>query len=253
MQESIRCKIDYIIAAFILAGGIALGGYFIGNSFLKTRLQDRYVTVKGVSEREVAANLAIWNITIKATGNNLNEVNNKINTDRNTVMDFLIKQGFQTDEVEIGSYLVTDLLAQTYRNTTSEEFRYIINATIILKTSKVELVRKVTQLQNLLVQQGVAIGAEGYDGLSYEFTKFNEIKPEMLEEAIKNARKAALKFAEDSGNEIGSLKRANQGTFTISSADGGDRNDEYSNSQAEKKSIRKKIRLVTTLEYCFKE
>ena len=64
MQESIRCKIDYIIAAFILAGGIALGGYFIGNSFLKTRLQDRYVTVKGLSEREVAANLAIWNITI---------------------------------------------------------------------------------------------------------------------------------------------------------------------------------------------
>jgi hypothetical protein len=253
MENTIRFKMDRVLSALILAAGIALAGYFMGDAFLRARLQDRYVAVKGLSEREVTSDLAIWPISIKATGNNLTEVNNKIELDRATVIDFLIAQGFKAEEVEIGNYLVNDLLAQTYRQNSSEDFRYIINATIILKTSNVELVSKVSRLQNLLVQKGVVLGNESYEGVSYEFTKFNEIKPEMLAEAIKNARKSANKFVEDSGNKLGYLKRANQGTFLITALDGGDGPDEYSNAQAAKKSIRKRIRLVTTLEYFLKD
>lgn len=251
-------KIDRVIAAFILAIGIALSGYFIGNAFFKSKSLDRYITVKGLSEKEVVSDLATWPITIKATGNNLTEVNNKIESDRNTLVSFLIEQGFKQEEIEFGNYLVTDLLAQTYRNNNSEEYRYIITSTTVLKTSNVELAKKVTKLQNLLVQKGIALGSEGsnssdYSGPSYDFTKFNDIKSEMLEEAIKNARKSAEKFAEDSDNKLGSLRKANQGVFLISAADGGDGTDEYANSQLAKRSIRKKIRLVTTLEYSLKD
>lgn len=253
MQPTAEIRIIHIIAALLIAAGIALAGYFIGNTVLKAHLQDRYVIVKGLSEREITSDFAIWPINIKATSNNLTEANNKIELDRNTVITFLINQGFKEEEIEIGSYTVTDLLAQTYRNNSSEEFRYIINANIILRTTKVELVNKTTQLQNLLVQKGVVLGNEGYEGLSYEFTKLNEIKPEMLAEAIKNARKAAEKFAEDSGNKIGFLRKANQGMFSISPTYGGNGADEFSNTQAAKKSVRKKIRLVTTLEYFLKD
>lgn len=253
MQNFIGFKFERIIAALIFAIGIASAGYFIGDSFLKARLQDRYVVVKGLSEREVTANLAIWPITIKATGNKLAEVNDKIELDRNTVIEFLTKQGFKEEEIEIGNYTVTDLLTQTYRNNTSEDFRYIINANVILRTANVELAKKVTQLQNLLVQKGVVIANEGHEGPSYEITKFNDIKPEMLEEAIKNARKSADKFAQDSGSKIGSLRKANQGIFLISPAGGEEGTDESSNSYAARKSVRKKIRLVTTLEYFLKD
>ncbi|CAK6519382.1 hypothetical protein [Rickettsia helvetica] len=110
---------------------------------------------------------------------------------------------------------MTDLLAQSYRNNNSEEYRYIITSTTILKTSNVALAQKVTKLQNLLVQRGIALGSEGYNpsdynGPSYIFTKFNDIKPAMLEEAIRNARKSAEKFAVDSGNKLGFLRKANQ-------------------------------------------
>jgi len=258
MQLNTSFKVDRIIAAMVFAGGIALAGYFIGNSFLKARSLDRYVIVKGLAEREVIADRAIWPITIKATGNNLNEVNDKIELDRKIVINFLIQQGFKEEEIEIGNYLVTDLLAQAYRNNTSEAFRYIINATVILKTSNVDLTKKVLQLQNLFVQKGVVLGPESnssqdYNGAFYEFTKFNEIKPEMLAEAIKNARKSAEKFAEDSGNKLGPLRKANQGVFLISSEDGCESPDEYNNSQTAKRSVRKKIRLVTTLDYSLKD
>ncbi|KAJ6644811.1 Replicative DNA helicase [Pseudolycoriella hygida] len=152
----------------------------LGDSKYLLIFLQRYVTVKGLSEKEVVSDLAIWPISIKVTGNNLTEVNNKIEVDRNT------------------------------------------------------LAQKVTKLQNLLVQKGIALGAENeeysnsnYSGPTYEFTKFNDIKPEMLEEAIKNARRAAEKFAQDSGSKLGYLKRANQGVFLISPADGSGGGEEY--------------------------
>ena len=253
MTEPTSFKFSRITSAFIFAGGIVLAGYFISNSLLKARLHERYVIVKGLSEREVVADLAIWPIIIKATGNNLTEVNTKIEEDRDKVIKFLVEQGFKENEVEMGNYIVTDLLAQTYRNDTSQEFRYIINATIMIKTPEVELVKKVTQLQNLLVQSGVALGNNEYNGPFYEFTKFNDIKPEMLKEAIKNARKSAETFADVSGSKIGLLKNANQGMVVITPSDGGSNGtDEYTNAQ-EKRSLRKKIRVVTTLEYFLKE
>jgi hypothetical protein len=251
MHENIRFRVDRVMAAVIFATGITLAGYFIGNSFLKTRLQDRYVTVKGLSEREVISDLAIWKITIKATGNDLSKVNNKITSDRNILTNFLVKQGFKEEEIEIGNYVVTDLLAQRYRDNSAKDFRYIINATTLLKTSNIDLVRKVTESRSLLVEKGIVIDDE--NGPFYEFTKFNDIKQAMLEEAIKNARKAANKFAEDSGNKLGLLRKASQGTFLIRPAIESEGDDEYSSRQAARMSIPKKIRLVTTIEYSLKD
>jgi hypothetical protein len=253
IQKNPKFKFDRILSAFIFATGIILAGNLISNSLLKARLQDRYVTVKGLAEREIVADFAIWPIIFKATGDNLGTVNDKIELDRSTIINFLISHGFKQEELEVGSYLVTDLLADSYRTDKSEERRYIITASITLKTSNVELVKKTTQLQNLLVQKGIILGNQVYDynGPIYEFTKFNDIKAEMLAEAIKNARKAAEQFVKDSGDTLGLLKKGNQGIFLISAADreveGGSQS--YEQGQAAQRSIRKKIRLVTTLEY----
>jgi hypothetical protein len=241
-----KFKFTNIVIALIVSTGIALAGFFVGNSFLKAKLLDRTVLAKGLSERKVTSDLAIWPIMIKTTGNNLADVNAKI--------EFLISQGFTADEITLGNFLVKDLLAQDYRSTAAESYRYIITANIMLKTDKIEQVTKANQQQNILAQKGVILGMEEYNaGPFYEFTKFNDIKTEMLSEAIKNARVSAEKFAADSDSKIGELKKANQGTFLISPSDGTESNDEYGNSQAARKSVGKKIRVVTTLEYYLKD
>ena len=231
---------------FLLACGITLAGYYIGNSILKFRMFERQVSVKGLAEREVMSDLGNWTIISKVAANNLAEGYSKIEADKASIVDFLIKEGFEKSEITYGNYTVTDLLAQSYRQNNSEDFRYIINSPVILQTSKVTLLQKAAQSQSDLTQKGVIFENEGP---FYEITKFNDLKPEMLAEGIKNARNAAEKFANDSGSRIGNLKKANQGTFIIGPPGASESENSYDNIQNTKKSLRKKIRVVTTLEY----
>lgn len=239
-----------IIASFLLALGIIISASLIGNSLLKIKLLDRSVVVKGLAEKEVKADLAIWPIIITSTGNNLSEVNKKIETDRSVVMNFLVAQGFSKDDITIGDYKLNDLMANGYRDSNVQNARYIINATVVLKSSDVYLVDKISKSKNLIVQKGVVFANDNNgDGEPYyKFTKFNDIKPEMLTEAIQNARLSAEKFANDSGSKVGKLKKANQGVFSINPTIQSS-SDEYTNSRVVTKSINQKIRVVTTLEY----
>jgi hypothetical protein len=239
-----------IIASFIIAAGIIISASLVSNSFLKARLLDRTVIVKGLAEKEISADLAIWPITIAATGNNLSEINKKIETDRATIISFLVDQGFNKEDISLGNYQLNDLMINSYRDSNIQNARYIINATIVLKSKDVDLVDKVSKNKNLIVQKGIIFGTDGNNNGEpyYEYTKFNDIKPEMLTEAIKNARLSAERFANDSGSKVGQLKKANQGIFAISPALQTS-SDDYLNNQMASKSINKKIRVVTTLEY----
>lgn len=239
-----------IISSFLLALGIIISAALIGNSFLKVKLLDRSVVVKGLAEKEVNADFAIWPISIAATGNNLSEVNKRIEGDRSIIINFLVTQGFSKDDIMIGDYKLNDLMANGYRDSNIQNARYIINATVVLKSNNVYLVDTVSKNKNLLVQKGVVFAndSNGDGEPYYEFTKFNEIKPEMLTEAIQNARSSAEKFANDSGSKIGKLKKANQGVFSINPTIPSSF-DEYTNARMATKSINRKIRVVTTLEY----
>lgn len=241
-----KCR-GRIIASFLLAIGMIISASLVCNSFLKAKLLDRSIVVKGLAEKEVNADLAVWPIAITATGNALSEVNKKIEYDRSIVMNFLATQGFSKDEITLGDYKLSDLMASSYRDSSIQNARYIITATIILKSNDVHLVDQVSKQKNLLVNKGVTL-ANADDDPYYEFTKFQDIKPEMLTEAIKNARSSAEKLATDSGSKVGKLKKANQGVFSITSITPFS-SDEYTNVRMGAKSIGKKIRVVATLEY----
>ncbi len=232
---------------FLLAGGIALAGFSLGDSILKSKLLERQVSVKGLAEREVMSDYSTWTITDNVTGGDLLACYSKVESNKNLIIDFLVQKGFNKDEISLGNYRVTDRLANSYREPgVTEEFRYTINFPITLRTSKVELVEKTSQSQSELTQKGIVFDNEGP---YYAFTNFNDLKPEMLSEGIRNARVAAEKFASDSGSRVGQLKKANQGTFIIGPVDSVDAGSEYDNAYYAKKSLRKKIRVVTTLEY----
>ena len=78
-----------LAAAAVLAVGVAAAGSFVGDGFMRARLGDRFVTVKGLSEREVKADLALWPIRFVATGDDLGQAQAKIAADARAVADFL--------------------------------------------------------------------------------------------------------------------------------------------------------------------
>ncbi len=217
-----------------------MAGYFIGKGFYKSRMANRYVTVKGLSEKNVKADLASWVISFSATGDYLLAVQEKIDKDRKQVINFLKRNGLQEDEYSPGSLTVTDLLAKSYRSKDVRSNRFIIKGSVSILTDKIGLISSIHEKLGDLVSSGVVLVDS--DKASYLFTKLNEIKPAMIAEATENARKAAEQFAKDSGSDVGGIRRANQGIFLILPRYG-------KHSYQESEQIDKKVRVVSTIEY----
>ena len=231
-----------IIAAVILALGLALGGWFGGQGLVQSRLGDRSVSVKGLSEREVKADLALWGLRFVATGNDLKETQVEIKRNADNVIRFLRSHGFSEDDIERQAPQVTDRLAQNW-SSGQVESRFIIAQQIVLRTTDIDRVVKANSESSALVDQGVVLSNEyGPVRPSYLFTGIAALKPEMIEEATKRAREAAETFAADSGSSLGGIRRAWQGQFEILPRDA-------TPGTQEAEQVMKTVRVVSTIEY----
>lgn len=230
----------WILEAVILSLGLWLGGVSIKDGIYKFVEGNRTVTVKGLAEQEIAANKVTWPLMYKQVGDDLPTLYNKINSTNQTIVEFLKKKGVQESEITINAPEIIDLQAERYRSTQIMH-RYNVTAVITVTSNQVDLIRKLINEQGELLKQGIAITNDDYRyNVQYEFTALNDIKPMMIEEATRNARAAAEQFAEDSDSDLGKIKSATQGQFTISDRDA---NTPYI----------KRVRVVTTITYSLED
>jgi hypothetical protein len=229
------------LAALLLATGITAGGYLIGRGFRESRAGERFVSVKGLAEREVKADLAVWPLRFVATSNNLAEAQAKIAADTGQIIAFFGASRIGRDAIEVRSLEVTDLLAQPFRSGPVES-RFIVAQTLAIRSAEVDRIAQTSQRLGELVEAGVVLSTEGQQGPFYLFTRLNDVKPPMIAEATRNARAAAEQFAADSGSRIGGIRRASQGLFQILPRDEAPGADEA-------KQIDKRVRVVSTVDY----
>jgi hypothetical protein len=235
------------VLGVLLALGLIIGGWVLGSEIKATRLGDRYVTVKGLVERNVKSDLVIWPLTYKEAGDELGALYAKTEADKKTVLQFLSDQGIQSTEIELGIIRVVDTQANEYGGGTRAPHRYIVEQQITVHTSRVDQVAAAAQKTLQLLQKGIVLGGNPGQGLAYKFTGLNAIKPDMITEATRNARAAADRFAADSGSKVGSIRTANQGVFSILPADqAGDGAEGGFGADA---SLMKTVRVVTSVEY----
>ena len=227
----------YYWEAAIIALAIVVFGSFIQNSLARFVNKERVVTVKGLSEREMPADKVTWPLVFKELGNDPAEIYRSIERKNEVLVSFLQKQGLGTEEIMVNAPDIKDRFADSWSQQQITN-RYVATSVIIVTSSKMELVRSIMQKQAQLMKMGIALITEDYgkNTVKYEFTRLNDIKPEMVEESTKNARATAEKFAEDSDSELGKIRRATQGQFTISDRD---------NNTPHIKNIR----VVSTIEY----
>lgn len=248
MADKENSRLDLAPLGLFIALGLVIGGWILGSQIKATRLSDRYVTVKGLVERKVKSDLAIWPLTYKEAGDDLTSIYAKNDADKKTVLQFLTDQGIQEPEVELGIVRVVDTQAQEYGGGNRAPHRYIVEQRITVRTSRVDQVAAAAQKTSILLQKGIVLSGDPGQGLTYKFTGLNSIKPDMITEATRNARAAADRFASDSGSKVGSIRQANQGVFSILPEDqGGDGGEAgYSNGDS---SIMKTVRVVTSVDY----
>ncbi len=232
-----------VAASAILAVGLTLGGWFVGHGFAAGRSADRFVTVKGLAERPVSADLALWPIRFVRTGDDLGQVQSAIERDTHLILAFLARHGIDTTQVQRQSLQVTDVMANAYRSG-AVGARFILTQQLMVRSTLPDTVLAASQQVGELVQAGVVLTNEGGfgNGPTYLFTKLNDFKPAMIGEATANAREAAEQFAGDSRSRLGGIRRATQGFFSILPRD-------QAGGISEESQIEKTIRVVTTIDY----
>lgn len=227
---------SWIKEAAIIAIGLCMLGLSINSAIRAFVNKERVVRVKGLAEMEVEANKVTWPIAFKEVGNDVQQLYKSINEKSKVVVAFLKENGIADSEISVNPAEVVDMDAERYSNN-NNQYRYISTSVITVTSTNVKLVRKLISEQTALLQKGVVVTGSDYRyNVNYEFTGLNDIKPGMIEEATKNARAAAEKFAKDSDSKLGKIKRANQGQFSIYDRD---INTPYI----------KTVRVVTSIDY----
>lgn len=227
--------------AFVLGISLFLGlsslGFLLANAAISYKEYERTVTVKGLSEQEFMADIVIWPVQFTLADNNLQALYANIDNSTQTIIQFLTEQGINRDDISLTSPAITDKSAQQYGGNQRAEFRYTGMQTVTVYSDDIEAVREVMSKLSELGKEGIVLTGNNYQSQTeYLFTRLNEIKPDMIEEATRKAREVAEKFADDSDSSLGKIRRASQGQFSISPRDN---NNPHI----------KKVRVVSTIEY----
>ncbi len=230
---------EFAILGLLLALGLALGGYFVGHGLLKARSADRFVTVKGLSERQFPANLVLWPIVFTVTADDLETLQRRLDDGAAKIQSFL-GDDFPADEISVSAPRVMDRQGQGMAGQQVRLERYSAETTVTVRTGRIAEARAAMARSGTLVKQGVALIRSYEYQTEYLFTGLDAVKPEMIAEATRDARRAAEQFAEDSGSRVGGIRNAQQGYFSIQ-----DR-DRFSPEV-------KTIRVVTTVQFFLEE
>ncbi len=224
---------------FIMIGLMVLG-VMIPKAVGEYRSYDRTVNVKGLCEREVKADKVIWPVVYKVMADDIQSLYDQTGRNNEAIISFLTKGGVDKAEITVSVPQISDKYANEYGNN-DRAFRYIATNVITVYTDKVDTVLELMSKQSDLMKKGIVTDGNSWENrVEFKYEGLNGIKPSMIEEATKNAREAAEKFAKDSDSRLGKIKTANQGTFTIENRDS---NTPYI----------KKVRIVTSVTYYLKK
>jgi hypothetical protein len=224
---------SYLLPAAVLAIGLVAGGYLMGDGLKRARSADRAVTMRGLAERDVAADLATWTIRMMSSGSRFDAVQADAKADAAATRAYLAGFGFGEADVKPGGISVSQ-----WNNNGIDQIQ--VRQSLQLKTRDVAVAQKAHAGQAALLERGVAI-EDGGPSMVYSFTRLNDIKPAMIAAATKDARAGAEQFAKDSGAGVGSIKSATQGYFSIEPRDG--------SAGSATESPDQKVRVVTTVEF----
>jgi hypothetical protein len=231
-------------AVAIFAIGLTTSGYALGDGLRRSKMAEhRSVTVRGVSERNVTADLATWSVHFSHEGTELGPVQQSVDRQASAIRAFFQRAGFRPDEITDSDVALVREQPRDRDGKPVGPQKLTVSRSIQLRTNDVMKARAAYSRQAELLRDGVELSGTS---ITYSFTGLNNLKPQMIAEATRNARSSAEQFARDSGVDVGRIKTASQGYFSVGARDGEDCDDCGSSGGS---SPFQKVRVVTTVDY----
>jgi hypothetical protein len=230
-----RANQRWLASASILAGGLIVGGYLLGNGLVRAKDADRSVTVRGLAERNVTADLATWTIAYSATAPDLATAQTDVDADTTSIRGFFREVGFPASDLQPTGVNVSQFSDNGLT-------KFTVRQRLTLRSNDIKRAQDAVKKQFDLVRRGVVL--EEGSGMAYAFTRLNAVKPPMIAEATKDARASAEQFAKDSGTSVGAIKSATQGYFEVAARDG-----DSGGGWGVSDTPYKKVRVVTTVDF----
>jgi uncharacterized protein len=224
-----------LATAGVLAAGMIVGGYLLGDGLRRSREADRAVTVRGLAEREVTADLATWTIAYSSTAPDMSSAQASVDANSQDIRAFFAGLGFPAETLQPTGVNVS----------TSNDngiTRFTVRQRMALRTTDIKRAQNAVRRQFDLVRRGVML--EEGSGMAYTYTGLEKIKPEMIAQATRDARRSAEQFAKDSGTGVGGIKNATQGYFEVTARDG-----DSGGGWGVSDTPFKKVRVVTTIDF----
>ncbi len=232
----------FFLGLFV-AIGLAVAGYYVGQTLYNAKVALNTAEVKGLAERRVQADRVNWTISTRVSGKTREEIPalyQQAEQHQQAIITLLHENNFDDSEIKVG---VFNYQYQEFRDENQKlvDESHTLAGSINIESNKVDQITQVRSKVNKLIAQGIDIdnGAP-----AFRFTKLNDIKPEMLSEATKNARLAANEFAKNAGVTVGGIRNAQQGGFYIRDA-----GEECGDTA----KIEKDVRVVTTITFYLTE
>jgi hypothetical protein len=233
----------------LIAAGLVIAGALIGQGIGHVRRSERYVTVKGIAEREVRADVAIWPLKVVCSDDDLARGHSRLESSMTQLRQFLTRHQIDASQAQVYAFSVTDAKANQYASGNETGSRYVINQTLVVRSNEPDKVLAATAQVGELVAAGIVLSSGneyGGGGPTFLFTRLNQLKPEMIAQATGRAREAAEQFARDSGSRVAAIRRANQGMFEILPRD-------EVPGLGQESQVNKVVRVVSTVEYLLED
>jgi uncharacterized protein len=240
-------NIQALIIGVLAAAGLAVAGVLVGSGMKAFKADVRSVTVKGLVERELKADEAVWTLSFSRAGDSLKDTHAALSADREAVLAFLHARGFADGDIQVQPTRSVDRLAQEYGEERRPRARYVVAASVVVRSADIARVQSSSGATDALLAKGIVLdgASQGRANPHYVLAKFNDLRPQLLAEATRNARSIATQFAADSGAAVGGIRNANQGNIQIFGSDGNDESAAWSPTS----TPTKKIRVVSTFEF----
>jgi hypothetical protein len=227
--------VRWLTSAGIIAGGLVLGGFLLGDGLTRAKAADRAVTVRGLAERDVTADLATWTIAYSSTAPDLASAQADADGDSQAIRGFFADLGFPAGALQPTGVNVSQF-------TDNGVPKFTVRQRMTLRSTDIRRTQNAVRRQFDLVRRGVVL--EEGSGVAFTFTKLNAIKPAMVAAATKDARASAEQFAKDSGADVGTIRNATQGYFEVTARDG-----DGGGGWGVSDTPFKKVRVVTTVDF----